>query len=426
VTENRAVGIDALSALHEVTAKIVASLDLKEVLASIARAMCEILDADIGAIYLLDEAAGVLRLGAIHGQRSAFWDGHAMSLDRGMNATAIKTGMIQRIDDYMQFPTELRAQTPVVDDEPMRSVIAAPMIHRGRRLGSMGAVRREVRPFRDNELALLEMLADHATIAVANALAFEELEKVRARETTQLREHGERMASLEKAKSEFLQLASHELRSPISVLRGYLSMMLDGSLKSDDVPKLVPLLFAKTQQMNLLINEMLETARMEAGPVELQLRSVDLRQVVRQSVERMQPLMRSEAAIDVQVPDHEVTMEADPARIEMVLTNLLDNAIKYSLGDPQVSCRLSVNGHRAQIEIKDQGIGIDSADMSRLFQRFSRINSDVTYGIPGTGLGLYLAQELVRRHGGEITVSSKVGMGSIFCVSLPLAPISRD
>ena len=77
-----------------------------------------------------------------------------------------------------------------------------------------------------------------------------------------------------------------------------------------------------------------------------------------------------------------------------------------------------------QIEIRDQGIGIDWADMSRLFQRFSRINTDLTYGIPGTGLGLYLAQELVRRHGGEITVSSKVGMGSVFCVSLPLALVS--
>src|SRR5436309_7596544 len=207
MSEKNGVGVDALSAVHEITAKTVASLDLDETLASIAKAMWDLLSADIGAIYLIDEPAGLLRLRGISGERSKNWQGHTMSLDRGMNAMAIRTGQIQRVDDYSRFPPEQRAQTPVVEDEPMRAVMAAPMTHRGKRLGSMGAVRREPRPFSDNDLVLLEMLADHASIAVANALAFEELERLRAGETAQLREHAGRMASLEKAKSESLQLA---------------------------------------------------------------------------------------------------------------------------------------------------------------------------------------------------------------------------
>src|SRR5437868_2753459 len=415
------VGADALSAIHEITAKIVASLDLDQTLATIVRAMCEILSADIGAIYLIDEEAGVLRLRGIHGQRSPAWEGHTMSLDRGMNAMAIRTGQIQRVDDYLRFPPELRAQTPVIGEEPMRAVMTAPMMHRGRRLGSMGVVRREPRPFNDKELVLLEMLADHASIAVANALAFEELETLRARETAQLREHAERMAALDKAKSDFLQLASHELRSPVAVIRGYVSMLDDGTIAPQDSPRVLRTLMGKTQQMNVLINEMLETARLEAGPIDLHRREMDLRAAVQSSVARMQPVLPAESPIALSLPDQPVPVSIDSARIEIVIANLLDNAVKYSRGAPKVECRLTVRDSTASIEVRDSGIGIDPRDFPRLFQRFSRISSEATRSIGGTGLGLYLARELARQHGGDIAVESQPGKGSSFVVSLPLA-----
>ena len=421
MTEKGEVGTDALTAVHEITAKIVASLDLDETLASVARAMCDVLRADVGAIYLIDQTAGLLRLRGIHGQRSPAWKGHTMPLDRGMNAMAIRTGQIQRVDDYAKFGPEQRAPTAVVDEEPLRAVITAPLTHRGRRLGSMGAIRRTPEAFRDQDLVLFEMLADHASIAVANALAFEELETLRARETAQLREHGERMASLERAKSEFLQLASHELRSPIGVLRGYLSMFDDGSLEPSSLPKLLPLLLAKTQQMNVLINEMLETARLEVGPIELQLRKIDLREIVSLAVARMQPLLPQEAPITMSMPEQPVLVEVDPSRIETVLTNLLDNAIKYSPGKPQVECTITVNSLTAQVKVRDQGIGINATDLPRLFQRFSRISTPETQAIAGTGLGLYIARELARRHQGDITVASAPGRGSEFCLTLPMA-----
>ena len=419
MSENRAIGVDALSALHDITAKIVATLELDQTLATIARAMTELIDADIGAIYIIDESAGLLRLRGIHGQRSPSWQGHTMSLDRGMNAMAIRTGQIQRVDNYQKFTSEVRAQTPVVDEEPFGSVITAPMICRGRRLGSMGAVRRSVRPFSDRDLVLLEMMADHASIAVANALAFEELEAAQARETAALREHAARMAALERAKSEFLQLASHELRSPMGVLRGYLSMFQDGSISTSDLPRVLPILLAKTQQMNLVINEMLETARLEAGPIDLVRHPVDLREVVRRSVEKMQPVswMRP---IRLELPAHEVRVSVDDGRIETVIVNLLDNAVKYSGDEPHVTCALEVDSRCARIQVRDQGIGIDEQDVPRLFERFSRIATEATHSIPGTGLGLYIARELVRQHGGDITVSTKPGAGSVFTVTLPL------
>jgi len=593
--------VDPLASVHEITAQIVESLDLDETLAAIARAISQVISADIVAIYLVDEAAGVMRLRGIHGQRSSAWEGHTMPLDRGMNAAAIRTGKLQRIDDYTTLAPTAAAQTSVVTEEPMRSVMAAPMTVRGRRLGSLGAVRREVRPFSDQDALLLETLAAHASIAVANALAFEELANARerlkeahglgmrilldvsghlqtgsdldtffgrlsrtianlvgarralffsydreestltaqdeafgfssevlrslkvqinpqgdslaerilfqdfvfrgdltwadpqmapyrevleamqvsngivvpwragderlgalgvydstqpggfteedilvlqtaalaagivcqqkraedrlaeqqARENAQLREHAERMAALEQTKSDFLQLASHELRSPLGVVRGYLTMLEDGSLSAADLPRVLPILIAKTQQTNLLINEMLETARLEARPV-LNLREVDLREIAREAVRVMQPLAGAGSQIQLTVPESEVRVMADHLRLETVITNLLDNAVKYSPVGPQVACTVTVNGKDAELTVSDRGLGISEQDIPRLFKRFSRVVTDANISIAGTGLGLYIARELTRQHGGDLTVSSVVGSGTTFRVRIPL------
>jgi signal transduction histidine kinase len=178
---------------------------------------------------------------------------------------------------------------------------------------------------------------------------------------------------------------------------------------------------AKTQQINLLVNEMLETARLEAGPIDLQLRYMDLRDIVRVAVDRMQPLVAAGTPIALKLPDRPVMSRVDPGRLETVIANLIDNAVKYSPQDPRVECELRVEAETAQISVKDNGIGIAHEDIAKLFKRFSRIATEETHAIGGTGLGLYIARQLVVRHGGDITVTSRPGVGSVFCISLPLA-----
>jgi signal transduction histidine kinase len=153
----------------------------------------------------------------------------------------------------------------------------------------------------------------------------------------------------------------------------------------------------------------------------LQLRYLDLRDIVRVTVDRMQPLVASATPIGLKLPERPVMSKVDPGRLETVIANLIDNAVKYSPQDPRVECELSVEGERAQISVKDNGIGIAREDISKLFKRFSRIATEETHAISGTGLGLYIAHQLIVRHGGDITVTSRPGAGSVFCVSLPLA-----
>ena len=262
-------------------------------------------------------------------------------------------------------------------------------------------------------------------------LAEETDEKFEARqrhqiEANRLRQKANHLAELEKAKSEFLRLASHELRGPAAMLGGYLSLMEDESL--GPIPKrmrpVLPLLRTKAAQINLLANEMVEAARLEDERLQLSRRRLDLREVVRRSLETTRALVTSRHRLrfDDRVR-HILPILADPMRLDIVIGNLIDNAIKYSPKGGDVTVQLSVAGGLGLVIVRDLGIGIAPADMDRLFVRFSRIVQDTD--VPGTGLGLYLARELARLHGGDIVAVSKPGEGSEFTLSLPLEPTAE-
>ncbi|MEO6797242.1 MAG: ATP-binding protein [Candidatus Dormibacter sp.] len=243
------------------------------------------------------------------------------------------------------------------------------------------------------------------------------------REANRLRAKADQLADLEKAKSEFLHLASHELRGPAAMLRGYLSMIEDGSLGTlpPKMMPILPVLKAKAAQINMLANEMVEAARLEDRRLQLKLKRVNLLDAVRRSMQSVQATM---------TPKHRMTLEdqapgglfvlADVMRLDIIIGNLLDNAVKYSPDGGDIVIRLAPAGGMALLSVRDHGIGIAPEDMERLFVRFCRLapRSDV----PGTGLGLYLARELARLHGGDIVAVSRPGEGSEFTLSLPLDP----
>ena len=257
-------------------------------------------------------------------------------------------------------------------------------------------------------------------------LAEQTREKLEARhrhqlEADRLRQKAEHLAELEKAKSEFLRLASHELRGPAATLTGYLSMIEDESL--GPIPQklrpVVPVLQAKARQISLLANEMVEAARLEDRRPQLKRKRVDLRELVRRTVKMA--ATTASAKHRVRFDDrvgHELWVMGDLMRLEIVVNNLVDNAIKYSPRGGDVITALSTDGKLARVMVSDKGIGIAADDISRLFVRFSRL--DQLADVPGTGLGLYLARELTRLHGGDISVVSTPGQGSEFTLNLPL------
>jgi signal transduction histidine kinase len=242
------------------------------------------------------------------------------------------------------------------------------------------------------------------------------------RDAQRLQQRADRLAELERAKSEFLNLASHELRGPAALLRGYLSMLEDGSLGPlpDPVRQALPMLAAKANQINLMANEMVEAARLEDKQPELHLQPLDVRELVARVCSDVQATSPNHHVRFLDHAGRPVEVLADPMRLEIIVSNLLENAVKYSPAGGDVECDLSLAGELAMIAVRDTGIGIAPEDMARLFVRFSRLVPPEMTDIPGTGLGLYLARELARLHGGDIHAVSRLGEGSEFTLSLPL------
>jgi signal transduction histidine kinase len=229
----------------------------------------------------------------------------------------------------------------------------------------------------------------------------------------------ERLAIIEKNKTQFLNLASHELRGPLTVVRGYVSMLEGGLLGqlNDRGRKAAPVMSAKVGEMNALIEQMIEAARLEDGRLMLRPAEADLCHIASVAVDSAR--VDGTREIVLECPERPVLVQVDSERVQTILANLISNAIKYSPNGGPISCQVAIRGGVARFSVKDSGIGIAKEDLPILFTRFGRVSTPQTVHLPGTGLGLYLARQLARLHGGEITVDSVPGRGSTFTLHLP-------
>ncbi len=233
----------------------------------------------------------------------------------------------------------------------------------------------------------------------------------------------ERMAAIEKNKSQFLNLASHELRGPVTVIRGYVSMLEGGLLGvlNERGRKAAGVMAAKVSEMNELIEEMIEAARLEEGGLTLRTVDSDLREIARSAAATVAPLADSHHRVVLDLPERRVRVKLDPDRTRTIIANLLSNAIKYSPDGGEITCQVRARGGVARVAVTDQGLGIARDDLPILFTRFGRVITPQTEHLKGTGLGLFLGRQLAQLQGGDITVASVEGEGSTFTLQLPVA-----
>ena len=240
----------------------------------------------------------------------------------------------------------------------------------------------------------------------------------------ELQNEVDRVASLEKVKSDHLKLVGHELRGSVGLVRGYLAMLEDGSLGKlpAGAERVLPVVTSRLDQMNRLVTQMLDTARLEDSRLDLHRRAADLRDIARHAAEVMEPVAGlATIRLEVNTGHDPVPVDVDVSRIETIVTNLLDNALKYAPGTERVRCTVHVDGQHAVLSVSDEGIGLSPDGVRQLFRRFGRVVTADNRHIPGTGLGLYLAREFARLHGGDLVVTSTLHAGSTFSLRLPLA-----
>ena len=249
------------------------------------------------------------------------------------------------------------------------------------------------------------------------------LDEVRRSEAALLRDEVDRMAHLERLKSDFLRLASHELRGPLGVLRGYLEMLEAGDLGPvpPEVAATYRVLATSVDGMARLVESMLETARLDDRRLVLDAGGHDLRSLVAEAVDSQRTALTDGHRLDVTVCEEPLPILGDALRLRALVANLVSNAIKYSPDGGRIGVRCAAGpSDTATVVITDEGMGIAEENLGRVFTRFGRVVTTQNSHIPGTGLGLYLAREIARLHGGDVALVSRLGKGSALTVTLPL------
>jgi signal transduction histidine kinase/FixJ family two-component response regulator/HAMP domain-containing protein len=227
-------------------------------------------------------------------------------------------------------------------------------------------------------------------------------------------------ARLERLKSEFVATASHELRSPLTSIKGFIELLAADASLSGRQKEFVDIVAVSTNRLVDLVNDLLDVARVEAGRAEVHRRPTDLREVVREVVTLMRPRIDDKAQqLTLELPDELPAALADPARIRQVLTNLLTNAHLYTAKGGTIAVALRESGRHVALHVADDGRGMTDEEARHVFDRFYRAGDGDG---AGTGLGLAIVKSLVELHDGEIDLDTAPGRGSRFTVLIPQAP----
>jgi PAS domain S-box-containing protein len=298
----------------------------------------------------------------------------------------------------------------------LASLLILPLRTRREVLGALViAANDPERRMTDDKLPLAEELADRAALAVENAKLY--TEQVEARR---------KVEDLSRLKDEFLSIASHELRTPVTSIKGY-TQLAKALIRENDLPtseEYLDIALDQIDRMSRLILELLDVSRIETGRLEIRREPIPWAQFVQELV-HLHHTAVSERRFHLNVPNTDAVVFGDCDRLEQVLGNLLENAVKYSPEGSEIFVNVEDRGDQIVTSVCDRGIGIPTDELAQVFERFHRGRhvSSTNYG--GLGLGLYITKQIVDRHGGSIWVESKEGSGTTFFFSLPVARVAQ-
>jgi signal transduction histidine kinase len=230
-----------------------------------------------------------------------------------------------------------------------------------------------------------------------------------------------RELELSRMKSDFVSTISHEFKSPLSSIRQLSEMLQSGRVPSEEYrQQYYDVLVEQSERLSLLIDNILDFSKIEEGKKEFDFRMIDIDPLLHEAVSAIQDQVRHKNFdIQLKIDEPLPTILADRAAIYQAVTNLIDNAVKYSGNSRKIIVSAFAKDRNLVIEVEDFGIGIIKEEINRIFERFYRVGDELTRKVRGSGLGLTLVKQIVEAHGGKITVQSELGKGSKFMVSLP-------
>jgi PAS domain S-box-containing protein len=400
-----------LETLHQIGTTLAAELELETLVQAVTDATTGVTGAEFGAFFYnrVDEQGESYRLFTLSGAPLEAFADYPMPHNTAIFDPTFRGEGIVRIDDVREDPRYGKHPPHYGIPKghlPVRSYLAVPVIsRRGEVVGGLFFGHSETGVFTERDERIVAGIASQAAIAIENARLYEE-----ARQAVRLRDL-------------FLSMASHELRTPVTVLQGYTDLLQRRARKKRDSnereQRVVSLLHQQTVRLGKLIERLLDVSRIGLGEVDLARAPVDLCALLYQLTSEVQPTLERHT-IHLNLTHDPVIVEGDVLRLEQVFQNLLGNAVKYSPNGGAIRVSLQATAGEALASITDEGIGIPTEALSHLFTRFYRARNAQSNNFSGLGLGLFVAREMVTQHGGALEVTSQEGRGSTFTVRLPL------
>ena len=290
------------------------------------------------------------------------------------------------------------------------------------------------REYTARDVHVLETISDELAIAIQNAVSLQDVKEINATlqerievATKELRESNDQLQRLDEAKDEFVSMASHQLRTPLTSVKGYISMVLEGDVGriSPSQRQLLSEAFTSSERMVHLINDFLNVSRLQTGKFMVDRREIDLGKVVGQEVDSLGTTADAHSLkIRYRQPSHFPTLYIDEGKIRQVIMNFIDNAIYYSRAGSAITVKLYVEAGEAILEVHDTGIGVPKSERAHLFTKFFRATNARKQRPDGTGVGLFLAKKVIDAHGGRVLFDSTEGEGSVFGFRLPVKKLS--
>jgi len=407
--ENR---LAEMATIYAISQQIMSSLELPVVLESIVEVLKHVMDCRAACIFLLNEETGMLEIKASSGITSHWRTQAKLRVGEGISGKAVAIGRPIYVPDTLLEPDF------IFFDRSVRSILVVPLKVKGKVIGTLSVDHTIPDAFTPDDERFLSIVAAQAAIAIENAALYESL-KERA---VALEKAYDEISELSRFKSELLQNISHELRSPLTFVKGYVELMREGHMGSltPEQAEALEVVSEKADLMARLVEDMIALQRIEVE--KLKLEPISLGEIAQFAV-RSASLIAQNAGIEfkLEIPPNLPPVMGDKNRLVQVFDNLINNAIKFSPNGGTITIRLKDVGEYIQAEVEDTGIGIPEDKLDKIFERFYQVDSSSKRKFGGMGLGLAIVKSIVEAHGGKIWVKSQLGKGSTFYFVIPKA-----
>jgi len=404
--------------LQEAGQSLAASLDPQEVLATTLARVNEVIKVDAASLALVDRETGRITLELAIGGGDKKIEGLRLEPGQGIVGQTIQEGRPILVPDVTIDPRWF-SEADKISGYRTRSILSVPLIVQGRVIGALEVLNKLDGPFSEYDQRLLSSLADLAAQSIENARLHEELQQSALR----LRDAYAEVHKLDELKSAFIRNVTHELRTPLTLIEGYLELLLDGQMGPllPQQQQSLTVVAEKSAQLTHLVNDIVSLQAVGAMGFDFEVLSlVSLSEKAVAALRPKADKARIRFELSLPPPEEPAMIEGDARRLYRVLIHLLENAIKFSPNGGTVRAAVESDRETVFVRVTDQGIGLPSAELERVFDRFYQVDGSSTRRYSGIGLGLAHVKEVIEAHGGGVWAESKgPGQGSTFVCFFP-------